>query len=91
MTRNIPMIEARRKLTNLPEEFQKKPELGAVAVTRRGRPVLAVIPWELYESIVETLEVLSDEKLMMDLKQSIKEVRAGRLIPWEKIKKELDL
>ncbi len=91
MTRSIPMIEARKKLTNLPEEFQKKPGLGAVAVTRRGKPVLAVMPWEFYESLVETLEVLGDEKLMADLKQSIKEDQAGKLIPWEKVKKEFEL
>jgi len=25
-----------------------------------SRPVLAVMPWELYESLVETLEILGD-------------------------------
>lgn len=91
MAHPISMIEARKKLTHLPEEFQKKPELGAVAVTRRGKPVLAVMPWDLYESLIETLEVLGDEKLMIDLKQSIQELQTGKLIPWEKVKKDLDL
>ena len=91
MTRSIPMIEARKGLTNLPEVFQKDPQLGAVAVTRRGKAVLAVLPWEFYESLVETLEVLSDEKLMTALKKSLKELKAGKLIPWEKVKADLAL
>jgi PHD/YefM family antitoxin component YafN of YafNO toxin-antitoxin module len=46
-------------------------------VTRRVRPVLAVMPWELYESITETLEVLSDRELMGTLRKSLADVRKG--------------
>lgn len=43
MTKSMGMIEARKRLTSLPEEFAQAPELGAVAVTRRGKRVLAGI------------------------------------------------
>ena len=89
--RTIPMIEARNKLTSLPEKFEKEPDLGALAVTRRGKPVLAVMPWELYEAIIETLEILSDVDLMAALRQGIKEAEEEKGIPWETAKKELDL
>lgn len=89
MTRTMPIIEARKRLTTLPEQFEKDPNAGAVAVTRRGKPVLAIMPYELYESIVETLEIMGDEELMAALRQSIKEADAGKGIPWEQAKKEL--
>jgi PHD/YefM family antitoxin component YafN of YafNO toxin-antitoxin module len=91
MTQSMPIIEARNKLTTLPEEFQNHPEMGAVEVTRRGKPVLAILPWELYESLIETMEILSDEKLMLSLRKSIQQAKEGKLIPWEKVKEDLNL
>lgn len=91
MPQTMPIIEARRKLTSLPEEFEKDLDEGAIAVTRRGKPVLAIMPWSLYESIAETIEVLSDEHLMQELRHSLEEARAGQAIPWEQFKKELGL
>lgn len=56
---NIPISEARNQMTSLPEILTA--ESGAVAITRRGKPVLAIMPWELYESIIETLEIEHDK------------------------------
>jgi prevent-host-death family protein len=86
-TIQLPIIKARDRLTSLPEEFAEEP--GAIAVTRRGEPVLAILPWNLYESIMETLEILGDEDLMAALRQSIKEASEGKTIPWDRAKKEL--
>ncbi len=89
MLKDIPITEARHELTSLPERFAKEP--GAVAVTRRGKPVLAIMPWELYESLVETLEIMGDKDLMASLRKSIKEAEAGKMIPWDQVKKDLGL
>jgi len=84
---SVPIIKARDKLTSLPEELERKP--GAIAVTRRGEPVLAILSWELYESIIETLEILGDEDLTTALRQGIKEAHEGKAISWERAKKGL--
>ena len=89
MVTQMPIIKARDRLTSLPEELEQEP--GAIAVTRRGEPVLAILPWELYESIVETLEILSDEVLMAALRRSIKEAEEDRAVSWEKAREELSL
>ena len=89
MHKDIPITEARHELASLPERLAKEP--GAVTVTRRGKPVLAIIPWELYEAIVETLEIMGNEELMSALRQGIKEVKKGKTIPWEQAKRDLDL
>ena len=89
MTLKMPIIEARKNLTKMPEKLKKKP--GVIEITRRGEPVLAVLPWELYESIMETLEVMADEEMMKALRQGIKEMKEGKTVPWEKVKEELGI
>ncbi len=90
MTHTMPMIEARKKLTTLPEELEQDPEMQAVAVTRHGKPVLAVMRWDVYEALVETLDLLGDEELMMNLRHSIQELATGQGIAWEQAKQELE-
>ena len=89
MLQEIPITEARHELTSLPERLAKHP--GTVSLTRRGKPVLAVMPWEFYESLMETLEIMADKDLTARLRKSIKEARQGKGIPWEKAKKSLGL
>jgi PHD/YefM family antitoxin component YafN of YafNO toxin-antitoxin module len=89
MMREITISEARQALTGLPELFDKNP--GAVAVTRRGKPVLAVLPWDLYESILETMEILGDEEMMAAIRQGMEDIKAGRVYNWEEFKRELKL
>jgi PHD/YefM family antitoxin component YafN of YafNO toxin-antitoxin module len=60
-----------------------------VTITRRGRPVLAVIPWEFYESIVETLDMLSDPESVLALRESIEDLQRGRLASHAEAKKRL--
>lgn len=78
--KTMPIIQARKRLTSLPEEFEREPETGAVAVTRRGKPVLAVMPWDLYEAISETLEIMGDQKLMGALAESVKDIESGKTL-----------
>ncbi|HZF38250.1 MAG TPA: type II toxin-antitoxin system prevent-host-death family antitoxin [Blastocatellia bacterium] len=87
-TIQLPIIKARDRLTSLPEELAEEP--GAIAVTRRGEPVLAILPWELYESIMETLEILSDGELMAALRQSIKEASEDQAVSWDRARQELN-
>jgi PHD/YefM family antitoxin component YafN of YafNO toxin-antitoxin module len=89
MMREITISEARQTLTGLPELLDKNP--GAVAVTRRGKPVLAVLPWDLYESILETMEILGDEEMMAAIRQGLEDIKAGRVYEWEDVKRELKL
>lgn len=85
--KDLPITEARDELTSLPDKLSHTHE--TVTVTRRGKPVLAILPWEEYEAIVETLEILSDADLMAQLRQGIKEMKLGKLIPWNQVKHEL--
>lgn len=87
MLKDMNISDTRKNLMKMPEMLAE--EQSTVAVTRGGKPVLAVMSWELYESITETLEILSDEEMMEALRQGIKEAEAEIGISWEEAKQEL--
>lgn len=88
---SLPMVEARNRLTTLPEELEQDKESGAIAITRRGKPVLAVMTWELYECLTETLEIMSDPEMMAAFRQGVKDIQEGNTISLEQLKTELGL
>ena len=88
-TEHIPIVKARAMLTQLPELLAA--ENRAVALTRRGKPVLALMPWELFESIIETMEIMGDADMMETLRQGIKDVQEGNLVSLAEVKAELGI
>lgn len=84
----LTITQARQELLHLPERFEKSRE-RAVEITKNGRPVLAVLPWEFYESLVETLEVLGDPEMTAALRDSLEDVKKGRLISHKEARKRL--
>jgi PHD/YefM family antitoxin component YafN of YafNO toxin-antitoxin module len=89
----MPIIEARNNLTSLPEQLQENSvsEARVVQVTRRGSPVLAIMPWELFDMIQDTLEIAGDEGLMAQLRESLRDIEEKRTEDWDSIKAELGL
>ena len=87
----LTMMEARQRLAQLPEELAAPESGGAATITRHGKPVLAVVSWELYDSLLETLEILSDPELMKQLRCSIQEMQEGNTRSWQSIKRDLNL
>ena len=68
------ITEARNKFIKLPDQTAKDQIL---AVTRRNKEVMAVMSWDLYEGLLETIEVLSDPELIQHLRTAIDDVNAG--------------
>lgn len=87
MLKDLSISEARHEITSLPERFAENP--GAIAVTRRGKPVLAIMAWDFYESIIETIEILGDPDLMSALRQGIKDIEKGRTYSMDEIGQEI--
>ena len=81
--------EIREEITKLPEHFEIEPE--AIAITRHGKPVMAILPWDLYEALIETLEVMGDAELMAAFRQGVQELQEGKGRDWEDVKKDLGL
>lgn len=52
------------------------------------KPVV-VIPADEYESLLETIDILSNPELVKDIEQARKEFREGKTKSWEQVKKDL--
>jgi uncharacterized ferredoxin-like protein len=47
--------------------------------------------WEDYQTILETMEILGDDKAVEQLCRSIREVREEKAIPWKDAKARLSI
>ena len=84
MVRDMTISDARKKLTSLDLNREE-----TVAVTSRGRRVYALMPWDLYESLSETLDILGDPELFEQLQKSMLEADQGELVSHEEVMREL--
>ncbi len=84
----LTISEARKMLLDLPEKLARTSE-RVVTITRRGQPVLAILPWEFYESILETLDILGDPEMVTALRASLDDLKRGRLVRNAEAKKRL--
>lgn len=89
MTHTLPITKARENLTTIVENANKK--LEEYIITVNGSPAAVIISAAEYESWKETNDIMSDPKLVQAIKQGEKEIAEGNGIPWEDVKKELDL
>ena len=80
--------ETRRKITSLEDELAYG---DTISVTNHGKEVFALIRWETYESIAETLEIISDDELFTDLKKGVRQMENGELVDFEEFKKSLNV
>lgn len=60
-------------------------------ITHRGKARAVVMPLDEVEGWEETMEIISNKKLMSDLRQAEKDRKAGRVYPLEQVIKELGL
>lgn len=89
MARTVPLSEARAKLSELLDEVERLHE--HVVITRSGRPVAVLVPTAEYDALEETMEILNDEDLLTALRESEEDVKARRVVPLERVRRELGL
>ena len=84
----LTITEARNKFMKLPDESTGN---QVIAVTRRNKEVMAVMSWELYEGLLETIEILADPELMGNLKRGLEDIRSGKTYTIDDTRKRLGL
>lgn len=72
------LMTARAKLTGLNRELKKNPRT-VVRITHRGKASMTLMSSELYDTLVETLEVMSDPNAVEALRKSLADIEAGRV------------
>ena len=91
MPRTLTMTEARECLTRLPEELASDLEPGALTVTPHGEPVLAVLPYDFYQSLMETLEIMGDHDGLNVIREGLADVETGRTVSLAEAQSRLGL
>lgn len=76
MQRSMNSTEVRSKLTSLSDDLASGKD--ALAITKRGKPVLALMPWDLYEALIETMDVMSDPDTMQAFREGVRDIQEGR-------------
>ena len=84
MIRQMSISETRKRMTSLENDLSFE---DTISVTNHGKEVFAILRWETYESISETLDILSDHEGYNDLKIGILQAQQGKLIDFEEFKK----
>lgn len=82
----LPVTEVKRELLVHVKNIEKRGE--SIAITRNGHPAAVLLSLDDYEGLLETVEILSDKKLLKSLRKSRRELETGKLIPHEKVWKE---
>ena len=84
----LTITEARNRFTKLPDETAHN---RIFAVTRRNKEVMAVMSWDLYEGLLETIEILADKDLMESFRRGLDDIKSGRTYNIEESRKRLGL
>ncbi len=79
--KTVPVTEAKGKLLELVSGVQERDE--TVMITKKGRPAAVLLSVEDYESLRETIRVLTDRELLAQLKAG--ETYFGKGGPGKKI------
>ncbi len=88
MVKQMSISETRKRMTSLESDMSYE---DTISVTNHGKEVLAILKWETYESIAETLDILSDPDGYNDLKTGIAQAQAGDMIDFEDFKKTINV
>ena len=86
----LALMTARAKLTGLCRELKRSPRT-VVRITHRGKPSMTLMSSELYDTLVETLEVMSDPAAVEALRKSLADVEAGRVHTLDEVAARLGL
>ena len=89
MTKNVSLKSLRPRLPKIMAEVDSK--MDRFIITKRGRPVALLMSIDDYESILETLDILSNSNLMKNIKKAKADVKAGRVVSLDVIERELGI
>jgi antitoxin YefM len=79
----IPLSKAKACLSEFVRRVREEHE--SFAITHRGKVEGVLLSLDEYESLIETLEILSDGDFMTSIRQGLKDEKAGRLHPYKEV------
>lgn len=83
----LPLAEVRANLSKLVDDAVRTHQ--RIEVTRKGRRAAVILSAEDYDSIMETLEILSDPELMRELRAAESEADDGQVFTLDDVTEEM--
>ena len=69
----VPLGEAAHQLDQLRGQLADGDTVQSATLTENGKPVLAVIPWTLYEALLEAAQVPTDPRMLLAASPHVRE------------------
>ena len=82
----IPVTKAKAAFLDIIRKIEGSED--AIAITKNGVPEAILLSMKKFEGLLETLEILSDEKSMKSIRKSIREAQAGKWIDYDEVFRE---
>ena len=89
MTKSITLKDLRPRLPQIIDALDSK--MDRFIITKRGRAVALMMSVDDYESLLETLDILSDSRLMGRIKKAESEIKKGKVKALDRIEKEMGI
>ena len=86
MVLDMTITDARKRITSLENTMDYD---ETISITNHGKKVFALLRWDTYECIQETLEILADEQLSRDLAIGIQQINENKLVDFDAFKARL--
>lgn len=85
MAQMISVSKAKQKLLEL---ARRSHDLGeSFILLKDGEPMSAILPFDEYESLLETLDILEDDPdILSKLKKAERDIKLGKCAVWKKSK-----
>ena len=79
----IPVTKVKRQLLDIVKEMEQ--DDSTIAVTKNGEPVSVLMSVARYESLLETIEILADPKIVKALAASKRDFERGRVLTHDQV------
>ncbi len=89
MTKVIPLAEAKKQLSAIIKAADEK--FDRFAITRNGVSKAIIMSSDEYEGLLETLDILSRKEEREAIARAKTQVRKGKTVSLDRIKKKYDL
>jgi len=88
MVNTITLKELRPELPEVIKDIDTK--LDRYIVMKRGRPVAVMMSPDDYESLLETIEILSNKEAVRRIKKAKREIKEGKTVSLEELRRKIE-
>jgi prevent-host-death family protein len=82
----LPVTKVKRNFLDIVKHMEQEEE--TIALTKNGEPIGVMMSLSRYEGLLETIEIVSNRKIVNALKASQKDFKSGRVLDHESAWKE---